>query len=926
MTHMKRNKKIRWFILVIFLFSVFLVDQSTTFAAEQKETIVRVACGMNEVLYLNDEGEPEGIGLPYLRQLAWNENWTLEYIEGSYNESLERLYSGEIDLMLPVGEDEDPDGKLAYSKKSIGYQHIGLFAKNDADIFYDDYKGFDKKRVGLSVGSNSNILDEYAKKNGFSYEKVPLNSKQDKINALNDGTVDMIAFSTLNTVPDGKLVANLDVVPVYVCTNAKNQTIIDGIDHGMSEIMAQTPEIATELYQQILTGKNPISYTREENEKIQSAKTIVFGVYGDRLPLAGIDKAGNCVGIYVDLLKEIAKQSGLTIKAVPIKESNQLYHYIDDGTVDFVIGIQELRFSQENAENHLSSNHITDCATIAVTKQDYKLDQVDAPVIALTRDRTYLETTIQEWFPKASIQYFDNRRDCLDAVNKEKCDATFLNIWEYNYEIKNARYKDLIQWENYKLLSGITLGGSRASDLELLSILEKTIGKVSATRISDIVTENLNKEYQTYTISDYLYEWKTVIISVSIFCLILLVCLYVYVREKKKYIKTLVEANRTKTEFLSRMSHELRTPLNAISGYTTFVEENLNDEDVDEESVNESFEAIHRAVTYQLSIIGDLLDIQQIEAGKLKLHKTEVLSSGYLENIVNMVKPEAEEKKLEFIFQNESKVEDVYCIDGIRFQQVLLNLLHNAIKFTNEGGKVTFTAKRIEKGDTHDRFRFIVSDTGIGMSQEFLKNDLFKRFAQEYAGNTSPYEGCGTGLEISKEIVNMMDGTIECTSEKDVGSTFTVTLPVEVVKRRKRRKRKQYATIDMSGMKILLCEDNKMNQDMECRLLCKMNCKVDVADDGVVGLEKYLSNEDRYYDLILMDIRMPNMDGWECTRQIRASQKADAKTIPIIAISANAFDEDVHNSIEAGMNEHVAKPIDARILYEKLVQYCSGEQ
>ena len=215
-------------ISVLILAIIFVINMTLPTFADSENTgrTVRVACGMNDALYLDENGDPQGIGLTYLRQLAWNNNWTLKYVEGSYNESLEKLCNGEIDLMFPIGENDDPDNKLAYSDFIGGYQQIGLFAKKDADIFYDDYDGFRNKRVGLSIGSNSELMDDYAQKHDFTYEKVSLNTTKDKIDALDNGDVDMIAFSTLNSVPSGKLVAILQQIPFYFCTSINNTDII----------------------------------------------------------------------------------------------------------------------------------------------------------------------------------------------------------------------------------------------------------------------------------------------------------------------------------------------------------------------------------------------------------------------------------------------------------------------------------------------------------------------------------------------------------------------------------------------------------------------------------------------------------------------------------------------------------------------------
>lgn len=896
-------------------------------AAGNDSRVVRVACGINEILYMNKDGEPEGIGLSYLRQLAWNNNWTLEYVEGSYNECLEMLYNGEIDLMFPIGKDEDPDGKLAFSAYNAGYQQIGLFARKDADIYYDDFQGFNDAKVGISLGANSDILDNYANKNHFTYEKISLNSKQDKIDALMNGNVDLIAFSTLNTVPGGKLVAILDQIPFYFCTTAGNTELLNEINSGMSEIMTLTPEFASALYQAVLAGENSISYTREEAERIASEDTIVFGVYSDRLPLAGIDENGNSVGIYVDLLHAISEESGLQIEVKPIDDGNKLYSFIDDGTVDFVIGMQELRFSQDNADKHLSSENITECTTIAITQPDYELENAVSPTVALTLDRTYLESTIQEWFPSAVIEYFDTRRQCLDAVNKHTADVTFLNTWEFNYEHKNARYRDLMEWENYRFVSGITIGASRQSDLELLSILEKTIGKISSSRMNDIVTTNLNNPYKTYTLADRFYAARMPIIVIGLFILVVFIALSIYLRAKRNYIRKLEEANNAKSEFLSRMSHELRTPLNALGGYSELIKSNLKSNSIDPDNLLYEISLIDRSKTYLLRIIDDILDVQNAKYGKIRITEDEIDGPSLIENVKNAVLVEAEEKGVQFSYARLTNYNDTIKADGVRLQQIILNLLHNAIKFTPSGGSVKLTAETIEQTENTATLRFVVSDTGIGMSQEFLNNKLFTIFAQENAGTTSPYEGCGTGLAICKQLIDLMGGTIDCTSEKGKGTTFTVILPVGRVQKpsKKARVKRNFSDCDLSGTHILLAEDNPMNQSMEKRLLEKLHCEVDIADDGIIALDKFKSSPAGYYNVILMDIRMPNMDGWECTHQIRGLERADAKSVPIFAVSANAFEEDVQHSLSVGMNEHLSKPVDVRILAEKIKLYCNQD-
>ena len=388
--------------------------------------------------------------------------------------------------------------------------------------------------------------------------------------------------------------------------------------------------------------------------------------------------------------------------------------------------------------------------------------------------------------------------------------------------------------------------------------------------------------------------------------------------------RELEQANKAKTNFLSRMSHELRTPLNAVVGYAALLDDNLVSNVMDIKAKRENIESIQRASLYLLQIIGDALDIQTIEHGKIKLRKFDVNAADYMSDIVEMVRLEAAQKHIDFSYERLTNFSEGYHIDGVRLQQVLLNLLHNAIKFTPEGGVIKMTAGAIDQDSTYTTLQFTVSDTGIGMSKEFMENSMYKSFAQENQDISSPYSGCGMGLTICKEIIKLMHGEIQCESEQGKGTKFTFTIKARHINKKQRRRDRSAnkPVIDLSGIRVLICEDNPMNQDMEKKVLVRMNCEVDIAEDGKVGVEMFRNSEKGYYNIVLMDIRMPEMDGLQATKAIRSLEREDAKTTPILAVSANAFSEDVRKSIEAGMNEHLSKPVDARILHQKIREYC----
>ena len=384
------------------------------------------------------------------------------------------------------------------------------------------------------------------------------------------------------------------------------------------------------------------------------------------------------------------------------------------------------------------------------------------------------------------------------------------------------------------------------------------------------------------------------------------------------------EAARIKSDFLSRMSHELRTPLNAISGYAELLRQNMEQGRGKLKENLDHLKSIQTASKYLLAIIGDILDTQKIESGKFVLVRERVNAADFMNNVVGMIRPEAQRKNINFTYDRLTNFSEYYYVDGVRLQQVLLNILHNAIKFTPEGGHVTMTAESVNPEESKTGLRFIISDTGIGMSKEFMEQHLYQAFSQENRGITSPYEGTGIGLSISKELVRLMEGDIVCESEKGKGTRFTVTIKADTLEEPKRRERRVRNTpsYDLGGKRILICEDNLMNQDMTKKILTRMNCQVEVADNGSIGVDIFGGSEAGYFDLILMDLRMPVMDGFEATRTIRAMDREDAKKIPILALSANAFEEDVRMTLESGMNEHMAKPMDARKLYTKIQEYC----
>ncbi len=384
------------------------------------------------------------------------------------------------------------------------------------------------------------------------------------------------------------------------------------------------------------------------------------------------------------------------------------------------------------------------------------------------------------------------------------------------------------------------------------------------------------------------------------------------------------QANKAKTAFLANMSHEIRTPMNAIIGLDRIA---LNDPGISE-TTRDNLEKIGLSAQHLLGIINDILDMSRIESGRMTVKNEEFSFAKALGQVNTMISGQCRDKGIEYECRVKGAVDDYYIGDDMKLRQVMLNILGNAVKFTPSGGTVTFVVEAVARFNGKTTLRLIIRDTGIGMSQEFLPR-LFDAFSQEDSSSTNRYGSTGLGMAITRSIIELMNGTISVESEKHKGTTFTVTVTLTDCDRKTIREEEPALqprkdekplreTADLKGRRILLAEDVTVNAEIMMMVLSMREIQVDHAENGRIAVEMFEEHEEGYYDAVLMDMRMPEMDGLEATRRIRAMNRSDAKTIPIIALTANAFDEDVQHSMQAGLNAHLSKPVEPDILFETL--------
>ena len=878
--------------------------------SDQQIKTVRVGWLVNNEGF--QDGTPgerlSGWGYDYLQTLSYyTPGWRYEYVSGTFTELMDMLEKGEIDLLPNISYSAARAQKLLYSSDPEGTERYYIYAKPDRD---DLSKGDPQALQGLTIGYNPGVMQTAIGRQWLSNEGITCTYKEfagggDLFDALANDEVDAIIMNDTISSPNASPMFYVGSSDYYFAVPKSRPDLMDDINSAMAAINRINPRYNDEVKSNYSAqNSGSASLTGSERSWLKAKKsTLTLGYLSNNLPYCNQDDNGEMEGSLVSFVTALHNKFGITVRTIAYPGNQQMAKALSRGDIDIALPV----YSDYWLAEQMGTVQSISMGTISLTAIHATNDlNRDLRNIGCTEFSIVNRNELKYLFPNANITEYQSADEILTALKDGRSSCVIvpsarLETIRESYDIKDYEIQELSRTAE---LSCLMLRGNP----ELLSIVNKGIINAG----ESLSASNYSSTSYSAQESDalrFMYRHRSAIVVIIVGVLLTGVAILTWAlqRARAEQNKALA-ANAAKTAFLARMSHDIRTPLNGILGLIEL--EELREDDVDAARENRAKARI--AANHLLSLINDILEMGRIENGKLTLEHVPFNLEELCNDAIVLCKLRASDRNITMQDQSAHPLCNPHVMGSpTHVRQIIINLLDNSIKYNKDGGTVTFTSQIKPIDDSRVLFCFNVSDTGIGMSPEFLKH-IYEPFAQEGNDARSKFQGTGMGMPIVKSLIDMMGGTIEISSEVGMGSTFNVQIPLDIDKNPQAREGadEQAISCSLAGMNVLLAEDNELNAEIAQALLESEGIVVTRAADGKEAVELYTSRPAGSFDAILMDIMMPGMDGYEATRAIRLSEKADAADIPIIALTANAFAEDAKAAHDAGMNAHLPKPLD----------------
>lgn len=923
----KSNQIKKWFSFIILLLGILMLCTSTS-TAERKKSTRMIRVGLIEAKGLSEtaaDGSWHGLVIDYLNEIAKYTGWKYEYVETTSQNIFKEFEQGKFELIGSSYYTTSLEKYFSYPDYNIGYSKAVLFTQKDnTSIHSYDLRTLNGKTIGVYKGDVENIrrLKQFLSYNKLDcslkyYSHEQLSDAGNLNHYLKNGEIDLLLGNISEQNDTIRIAVTYNAQPYYLVTNVGNNEILDGLNMALEKIMDSNPNFAAERYSYNFPDSPAINIflNNDELKYVQKKQVISVAMPQSFHPFSCLNTDDTHDGLVYDILNEITSFSGLNFSYIYTETYKEAIDLVQQGKADmlgFFLGTEE---DTKQLDLALTTPYVSmSCIVVRNKTSNYP----DTDLVAAVIKGRNLPSKINA----SKVRIYNNTTEALDAVNQGVCDFTYGLTSRLERDIQRNHFANLVPVTLGNNRSDISFAIPKPINPNLLTILNKGINNVSSEKKSDLINKNLvSIGANEFSLEEFIYANPILFIITVTFFLFIFVAIILWINHTKtraavmqNHLDKAKAESQAKGEFLSRMSHEIRTPMNAVVGLSDLVSMT---EGVPQ-NVQENLSKLRSSSHYLLNLINDILDMSRLDSGMLTIANEPFSLEHMLNEIQSMMEVSAKQRELEFKIEKDFIHSDLTG-DIIRLRQVLTNLLSNAFKFTGKGGTVILRVAEQGCTDLGVDFSFQVIDTGVGISSTD-QDRIFGTFEQ-VGTSFSKSQGTGLGLAISRSIVQIMGGELCVKSELDYGSEFyfTITIPLgEPVT-------ELYDEIDdlksdklLENIHILLAEDNDLNAEIAIQLLEIQGASVCWKQNGKRAIEQFVKSKPFEFQVILMDIQMPEMDGLEATRAIRHLNRPDSTTIPIIAMTANAFKEDADAALSVGMNGFLSKPLDVNQLYHTL--------